>query len=200
RLVRIDGARYQWQRTIVNYRFCVDRVEATAITFRTEDGAYHGITVTPAMRCGRADEAPPAGSATAPKDEATASRRMLGPAPSRAGRSPGIEATFRSAEGVTYFLGEVARQELCLEPDENCRESPILVGPAIGGQHLLRVERGGPQRGDVAAVSYLGQGFRLPGGADDRSAQVLTILGQLLDLNKSAKDNPAPSVVTLVGH
>ncbi len=129
---------------------------------------------------------------------APAARPGAGP---RMGRPPpGVEVTFRSAEGVTYFLGEVARQELCLEPDSGCAEPPVtLAWPNGERQRLLRVERGAARPGDVADVGFMGQGFRLVDGPADRSAQVLTILEQLVALNKSAKDNPAPGVVTLVG-
>lgn len=206
-LARLDDGRFQLQRTNVSYRFCVGRPDAAAIAFSTADGARHVIGVTAPMRCGQAGEGRPAPSAGEPKALA-ASRLMLGsarpkaPAGDRVLAPAGIEATFRSAEGVTYFLGEIVRQQLCLEADEDCREPPIAVGggPGWPAQTLLRVERGAGRAGDVADIAYLGQAFRLRGGANDRSAQVLTILGELVNLNKSAKDNPAPSVVTLVGH
>lgn len=125
-----------------------------------------------------------------------------------ANRTNGFDISLktRSVEGVISYLGEIARFELNLGDDG----VPISSGSNRPGAevtidgHSTKVPlfsiAGVPGAHKTLAVSYLGNEFYVPVSptGDDRSGQVLQILGGLMALNKAAKDLPAPTIVPLI--
>jgi len=101
----------------------------------------------------------------------------------------------RSVQGIIYNLGEIARCQLHLEDGhEPCPE----VTKGDTGVPLIAVRHGQTDKA-LASATYLGEVFSIPspGAGDDRSGQVFELVTQLLALNKSAKDLPAPSIITV---
>jgi hypothetical protein len=96
----------------------------------------------------------------------------------------------RSVEEIFKFLGQMARTELgigILEPD------PLKIPHKEGGPyfHLFRI------RQDV----YAGRPYTIsidPSGYYDGSSRVVQLLTALLALQSSAKNLPAPNVISVI--
>ncbi len=196
----VGPGRYQLGRTVVDHRFCIGDAATHRLAIRV-DGQDYPIEVTPGMRCG-ATAAERAGDSQG-GDDAGATHRLFARAAKGAYQ---MVVTLRSAEGVTYYLGELLRQQLCLGGGGGCDGSgprEVMVRSDAYDETptpLFEAAMRPPRPHDLVTLRYMGESFCLAGDQSDRSAQVLTILGQLVNLNKSAKDNPAPNIVTLVGH
>ncbi len=195
----VGPGRYQLGRTVTDHRFCIADPATTFLMIHAE-GQDYPMDVTPGMRCG-ATAAERAGAGPS-SDDAGATHKLFASAP-KGGYQ--LVVSLRSAEAVTYYLGEVLRQQLCLDADGRCRDPVSRLVMVRSDAHddpptpLFEAAMRAPRPHDLVAVRYMGQTICVAGDKADRSAQVLTILGQLLNLNKSAKDNPAPNIVTLVG-
>jgi hypothetical protein len=196
----LGPGRYQLGKTVADHRFCVGDAATKALTIHAEQRDF-SLQVTAGMRCG-ATATERAGD-TQSGDDPGATHRLFA---SSAKGGYQMVVSLRSAEGVTYYLGEVLRQQICLDGDGRCGGfSPrlVLVRSDVHDDDptpLFEAVKRPSRPHDLVAVRYMGQTFCVSGGDGDRSAQVLTILGQLVNLNKSAKDNPSPNIVTLVGH
>jgi hypothetical protein len=114
-----------------------------------------------------------------------------------------IVLNVRSVEGVIYYLGEWVRQEFF-----HMGEDP-RAPPTIFSQHrhcrqgdrdiLFHLERGEGQNPSIS-TTYEGDTYNIrvdPSGCD-RSSQVMELVLELLALNNSAKDLPAPSVIPVL--
>jgi hypothetical protein len=110
----------------------------------------------------------------------------------------------RSVQQILYALGEIARAELGLDPDLHLppgKDDPFH--PTLAD--LLRVNTlssGTLPGADDIATLYDGKRYWVgidPRGRN-RSTQVIDLVGQMLALNNSAKDLPAPSTLTLISH
>ena len=152
----------------------------------------------------------PLGGAPAPKapagigTHAATSRSLPGhertssPGPAAASAAAGQELTMtaRSVEQLIYYLGEIARVQLGLSgPPKPCP----MVASGAGPTCLFRVSAGPAPSGAISAA-YDGTNYAIavdPAG-NDRSSQVLELVSQLLALNNSAKDLPAPSIIPVI--
>ncbi|MVT55291.1 hypothetical protein GPL17_33200 [Bradyrhizobium yuanmingense] len=103
----------------------------------------------------------------------------------------------RSLEEIFYFLGQIVRTELGLAGDTH---APLGVPFADGHVfHLFRVERRLPI-GDEPWTMINGQVFVIridPSGKQDASSRVLQLLTDLLALQSSAKNFPAPNLIAI---
>ena len=115
------------------------------------------------------------------------------------GRKIGLNV--RSVEGVIYYLGEWARQEF-FHIGEN--PTPTIVSRSShcgegARDTLFHVERGASQELSIS-TSYEGNDYyvRVDPNGCDRSSQVMELVLELLALNNSAKDLPAPSVIPVL--
>lgn len=97
----------------------------------------------------------------------------------------------RSTEGVIYYLGEITRHQLS-GPDQT-----VMVRG--GGDRPLFVVHRGLVAGALTQVTFMGQTYAIAADNEERTTQVLSLLTQLISLNKSAKDLPATNVFTIVG-
>lgn len=120
--------------------------------------------------------------------------------PAGAERTTGtdIRITTRSVEGIFQFLGEIARQQLKM--DGTSRDGLGVVDPTGRGLFPFRVVEGVPSN---AALTILSDGKRYsvitdPSGSADQSTRVMQILTVLLAIQSSAKDLPAPSVISIL--
>jgi hypothetical protein len=199
-LAAVGPGRYQLGRTVTDHRFCIGNPAATVLMIRAA-GQDYPMDVTPGMRCG-ATAAERAGASPS-SDDAGATHKLFASA-AKGGYQ--LIVSLRSAEAVTYYLGEVLRQQLCLDANGRCGDFASRLVMVRSDVHddaptpLFVAALRAPRPRDLVAVRYMGQTICVAGDEANRSAQVLTVLGQLLNLNKSAKDNPAPNIVTLVGH
>ncbi len=134
-----------------------------------------------------------------------------------------IELSFvvRSTDGIIYYLGEVARRQLY--PDISparplaYRRKPNAASVPCEPKDdawldddcyaIFWVEKGHISSGEIASIEYEGSSFSVPGRVPgpvglphpgERSSQVFGIVTQLLGLNKSAKDQPATSILNVV--
>lgn len=177
----------------------VKRVDVFAFCFRDAQGACREV------------------SEVTPKQTPTLLERVLS-----VSKAKGETYDFRtrSVEEIIYFLGEVARYQLCLMPTE---------WPQCGTQAprvMVRVVAGTEAKGEAELFkmtsedAFLGSTWscmqlaRAPGiavayadkcfvvasstGGEDRSGQVLQIVTELLSLKKSAKDFPTPSIIPVL--
>ena len=120
-----------------------------------------------------------------------------------------LQITLRSVEGIIYYLGEIAREELGLQTRIGTGApvppfTPMIrvdVPPQSYSQSLFRIEPVGAGTQTLTAV-FQGTrfGVRLSPSGDDRSTQVMELVLEALALNNSAKDQPAPSVITILSH
>ena len=99
--------------------------------------------------------------------------------------------TFRSIQGAFYFLGEVARPGIGLESEP----FPYRLRD---GSSVFRLH---PGAGRAITAKFRGARFGIDdtnGGANDRSLQVIDLLQQVLNLQKSADQLPATRTVNIV--
>jgi hypothetical protein len=173
-----DGVYYQLEKTEVSYRFC-----------------FHP-------------------SASGETDTCVEKKKEAAGAPSLSNRQKGgvyalnlggrkIGLNVRSVEGIIYYLGEWARQEF-FAMGENPTASPTIFSrySHCGKEKrdiLFRVERGTGQELSISS-SYEGNDYyvRVDPNGCDRSSQVMELVLELLALNNSAKDLPAPSVIPVL--
>jgi hypothetical protein len=103
----------------------------------------------------------------------------------------------RSLEEIFHFLGQIARTELGLAGDA---QAPLGVPFADGHEfHLFRVQRRLPI-GEEPWAMINGQIFVIqidPSGKNDASSRVLQLLTDLLALQSSAKNLPAPNLIAI---
>jgi hypothetical protein len=133
-------------------------------------------------------------------------RLQIAASPQTKKTTPGLTLVLRSTESVIYYLGEIAREEL-LHPYGAAE--PAFT-PAIDYRYG---DNGQIQRSsalfqiaktpcaDTLTTSFHGAcyGVTTDPAAADRSTQVLSIVLETLALNTSAKDQPAPSVISILG-
>lgn len=134
--------------------------------------------------------------------------------------SVAIRMTTRSTEGVLYYLGEVSRWDLektaLLIPMETTAagagEQPCGNAWAIGdvtyrlaGRYacrpLLVIEPAGGVGSEFIRVTYNGSDYSVPGDRQRAglSTQVFELFHQLFALNKSGKDLPSTTILTVSG-
>lgn len=186
-----------------SFRFCF-AIPASAKDLATKPISIgHGgtanqtITITPKMLCGapQKDQGAQDGSSIGTsKDSKTKTTTQFFLRP-------------RSVASVFFYLGEIARNELGIDGGDSFPHMVTIAQPGHdlqGGVKLQQVPLFTVTRGEVpaasASVRYLGKTYSIParGVADDRSGEVMEIVTELLALNKSAKDLPAPSVIPVV--
>jgi hypothetical protein len=121
-----------------------------------------------------------------------------------------IQVQPRSTEGLIYYLGEIARCDLELDKSSgsNCSVKPTVRVPYRENgveDTLFKVHKGRQIPADSTEaheilVDWYGKGYGvvIDPSARDRTGQVLRVMTQLLALNRSAKDFPAPTVVPLI--
>jgi hypothetical protein len=99
--------------------------------------------------------------------------------------------TPRSVEGIFQFLGDVVRLQM--------KGTPLSIGDGAGAIFPFRVVKGEPENA-AFTVEMDGQIYSIlddPGG-NDQSTRVVQLLTDLLALQSSAKDLPAPSVFSVI--
>jgi hypothetical protein len=106
-----------------------------------------------------------------------------------------VDITFRSVDGVIYFLGEYLRAA-----DDKTREAyaiPRKDGTTTKPEPLLLVApgRGGPH--DLS-VSLEGNSWHVPADCKCRSYQVIALINQLFNLHKSGTAAPLSTAVRVV--
>ena len=105
--------------------------------------------------------------------------------------------TPRSVEGIFHYLGEMVRTELGLAGAPESLAVPRSDKPEF---RLFSLERRPPSPGDPW-LAYRGQVFAAnvdPSGEADASSRVIQLLTELLALQSSAKNLPAPNLITVV--
>jgi hypothetical protein len=107
----------------------------------------------------------------------------------------------RSLEEIFYFLGEMVRTELLAANNEpDLLAIPPLDIPGAAGQfHLFHMERRLPKSGEPW-VAYNGNIYCItldPFGQNDASSRVVQLLTDLLALQSSAKNLPAPNLIAI---
>ncbi len=108
----------------------------------------------------------------------------------------GISLTTRSVEGIFHFLGEMVRTELGLG---NIQASLAIPLSGESEFRLFRLERRPPLAGEPW-LAYRGQVLSAsvdPSGFGDGSSRVIQLLTDLLALQSSAKNLPAPNLITV---
>jgi hypothetical protein len=213
---------YRLEKTTVSYRFCFDRDSAQV----GRQIADTGLVMDAGLVCGAAANAGASAPTPAPPPNgvhqqlhtlqfgrlgaAPALQTPLGSGaraatPASSGHSPTppsspaqeLTMTTMSVEQLIYYLGEVARAQLGLNgPPTPCR---MIATDRANSVCLFRLQAGPPPPGAIAAT-YDGKSYAIqvdPSGSD-RSSQVLELVSQLLALNNSAKDLPAPSIIPVI--
>jgi hypothetical protein len=113
----------------------------------------------------------------------------------------------RSTEGLIYYLGEIARCDLGLDSESACGTKPSIHTTYRGDDDedkLFEMHVSGKELVEAPVTEIevdwdeYTYALSVDPSAHDRSGQVLRILTQLLALNRSAKDFPAPAIVPLL--
>jgi hypothetical protein len=117
--------------------------------------------------------------------------------------------SLRAPEGIVYYLGELMRQKSPVtsrmhqnlydcddkKNQEECKEEAIFAAQEDQAFHCDA----------IVDVDYEGKRYIVPGGkkpacsSPGRSMQTMSLLSELISLQKSAKDLPTTSVVRVVG-
>jgi hypothetical protein len=197
---------YQISKTKTGYRFCFDpaRKEAAATT-----ELHHQLVA----RIGEAAIETHACGYEKSDDDKPACAKNQKPTPHKpcatsddAKRVAALEFTIRGTLGIIYYLGEIARGDLRLDPDDPrgagfVRPYLTFHGPNADETDVLFELR--PAKGDPdLTVAYQDADYSVAAGPSvrDHSSDVLDLVEELAALNSSAKDLPSSSVVNLVGH
>jgi hypothetical protein len=118
-----------------------------------------------------------------------------------------VTATLRSVEGIYQYLGQIARTELGLngraaielpDPNGNAEAQFSVDDPARGPVYLFKLDQRFASGSDIGA-NFDGSSYAVavdPTGSD-ASSQVIQILSDLQALKSSAKNLPAPSVISV---
>ena len=145
---------------------------------------------------------PPAENPTTQPSKGTSSgnaAHFVAPNPMQQSPQPdGLIFTTRSVEQIIYYLGEIARNQLQLTDEQPV--APQIAAGSCNGTSVLFQLHGGYAGGMSISAQYGGASYSIavdPKGCD-RSSQVLGLLAELLALNTSAKNLPAPNVITVL--
>jgi hypothetical protein len=189
--------------------------------------------VGPAKARANADSADLTADSESPVDTGTepsrpSRYRLTVRSPDNPAQAFSVQFQPRSTEGIIYFLGEIARCELHLDPSPPCLHTPtvhVRYRSADDAEDSLfsvcegtdceaeqkagSSETAGPTTESKSApsaeritVAWNGMpvAVTIDPTAKDRSGQVLRVLTQLVALNRSAKDYPAPAVLPVISH
>jgi hypothetical protein len=114
----------------------------------------------------------------------------------------------RSVEGVIYYLGEWVRERIMpiaaapLPPATTDQSVPTVADERglCGGRDILFQMEPGHSPYPSISTTYEGSDYHIPVDAMgcDRSSQVLELVLELLALNNSAKNLPAPSAIPVL--
>ena len=118
------------------------------------------------------------------------------------------KAVLRSPEGVIYFLGEVVRAEL--DNDKNAVSvdiCPATANTPLRSAKLFYVREATSEDANPhLGVTYDNKRYVVPRLANDkdscegqRTMHVLSLVSQLVQMQKSGKDLPTPAIVRLIG-
>jgi hypothetical protein len=97
----------------------------------------------------------------------------------------------RSVEGIIYFLGDTVRLNM----------PPAVFNEPTGGgmTTLFAVAQSMPQGSNILARVNTGTFYvKVDASGQDKSSRVIQLLAELIALNNSAKDLPAPNVITVI--
>lgn len=115
-----------------------------------------------------------------------------------------ILVSTRSVQGIFQFLGEIARLQLrsAKDADATTEDFAVMDGNATWRKIWpFRIVFGRPA--DAAmTISYEGEAYSIlkdRSGATDQSTRVVQLLTDLLALQSSAKDLPAPNLISITG-
>lgn len=182
-------------KTVRNFRFCFDKLKfykqqhPKAIVLQPSE-----LTDRKLSFFGRNLEERPEATIIIPADLVCGYRGARVPSRER------IEFNVRSTEGTVVYLGKLARLQLGL--DDNAPLPSIKVDKDPRGADkfdLFTVQRGTLQ-GPSITTALDGDTYSVPvrGGKTDLSSRVITLLGEMVTLNNSAKDLPPPNVISVV--
>lgn len=103
-----------------------------------------------------------------------------------------VDVTFRSVEGVIYFLGEYSRV-----PRERPWKPAFTIVSHGEAEPLLLILPGRGARYDLSA-ELNGAAFHVPAHGAGKSYSVITLVEQLFNLQKSASSQPQSTAVRVV--
>lgn len=111
-----------------------------------------------------------------------AQMQAFGPKPGVKSSGPvcRFELSFRSVQGMIYYLGEIARAQ----ESNGFRNDVVFTAPGVP-LFVLRKGTGDTSKA-VADVSYRGDHFSVPLDVKTRSAQVFALIDQLFGLSRKA--------------
>ena len=107
-----------------------------------------------------------------------------------------IAITTRSPDGMIYYLGEVARALLPLDPGKT--PMPVTVRSGSGAEHPLMLIETGDDDDAVASVDFEGETYSIRQGTGDLTLQTFELLQQIFALYNKAPSAPATTAVTVV--
>ncbi|NQT01466.1 MAG: hypothetical protein HQ580_05560, partial [Planctomycetes bacterium] len=113
----------------------------------------------------------------------------------------------RSPEAILYYLGEILRAENSTEDLNDPNIPKIDVSHDRSGASLARLfyarEATDNDIAPCVSVDYEGTKYVIPGDPDgygtDRSMHVLSLVSQLIGLQKKSEEVPSTGVVSVIG-
>ena len=187
---------YRVEKRVSSYRFCFDPSRMRRGALPLEPGMPK---LAGAALCGSGE---PAQGAKPGSSAAQSYRQQSGIQTLQTGAEDEGSLSFRvrSVEGVIYYLGEWARYELGLEEPVAPPTMSYTNQQGEAREDILFQISRGAGRGPSIDTAYQGSDYHInvdPKG-HDRSSQVMELVTELLALNNSAKDLPAPSVLPVI--
>jgi len=180
---------YQLEKSSSSLRFCFDQ------NFAAHGIVLHpgipindtGVTLEASDLCGAGKPGTKSGGPAKRQAAGIYTFRALNAAP---GTPPPHVLNFnaRSNKALISYLGHLARIELRLDPEER----------KVPDDPIFTIREGPGDPGSIATF-YEGKAYHVdidPGG-DNRSAQIMGLVLELLAQNNSAKDLPAPAVISV---
>jgi hypothetical protein len=111
-----------------------------------------------------------------------------------------VAITTRSVEEILYYLGEWTRGELQIDGSGSATIPQIRTGWQGGNDILFQMRQDCDPLSPHVDASLFGHDYCMdidPSG-HDRSSEVMEIVSQLFALNNSAKNLPAPNVISVL--
>jgi hypothetical protein len=122
----------------------------------------------------------------------------------KVGSDPSVPVTFvlRSPDSMIYYLGEIVRATV-FDEEGSATKRKIQIRLTNGRKvDLFRVERG-TSLSSAIAVDFQGSTYTIPPiypRDDHRSTQVITLINQLIALQKEASSAPSLPPVTVIAN
>jgi hypothetical protein len=190
-----DFIYFRLEKKNTRYVFCLDQLKLKKSLEESGRTLSTSTKITLLFRPGPGGKAVPNTNTDVLIDETflcgTNVRGEAGTEPSKSLKGfQNLRFSTRSVAGIISFLGEVVHSNEALT---------VFKTPQGGAQTLFSASEQVPPGPSISAtVDSHTYYVKVDSSGEDRSSQVLELLAELIALNNSSKDLPAPNVITVI--